>query len=283
VPDERDRPDLAAALALLRAGLTEVVERRFLEPWSHDRCGVAGRIAISRVLGHMCREERTAARALQIAVRWAESEDGNQRTTAMLAFSGELGVVYPAEAASRLWQLMMRTGELCVGGFSALARLFAILTDRSGAADVVLTMLDAQRERHSPAGARLRMHRITVEAILAVLWAQSYRTARPAVAELLHIQPERVRVVARLWAAVLRSPRAGEDGLAALWRTLCALEQISGDAVQVAELGRALSALLSDDEHRRLESGLTRLVASLRHDNGSAAALIAVFAVAGAG
>jgi hypothetical protein len=282
VAGDRERPDLAAALAMLAAGPAEAVESRFLEPWSRGTLGTAGKATASYVLWWMCDEESTATRAMRIAVRWAESDDADQRVTAMMAFSGELGVAFPAEAAGRLWHLMTRTGELCVGGFSALARLFAVLVDQAGAAGAVLATLDAQRERYCLDGGPRWMCRITVEAILAVLMAQSHRTARPAVAEFLHLQPDRAPVVARLWAAVLRSPRTGEDGLAALWSTVCALERISGDIVQVEQLSRALSAPLSDDEHRRLHGDLTTLVSQLRPEDGQVqAALLAAFVLAG--
>jgi hypothetical protein len=265
---ETERLEIASALALLACSNVDEVESSFLDPWSLGRLGWPGKVSATYVLWCMCREETTAPLALLTAIRWANSADANQRTTAMMAFSGELGVSYPTDAARRLWQLMTQTEDLRMASFSALGHLFAVLVDQSREANAVLTMLDAQHTRFCLAKSRRRMRRITIEAILATLTVQSHRTARPAVAELLYSEPECLEIVARLWASLIRSQTAGRDGVAALWSAVYAFQCISREpASEAGALGRALSRVLSDDERSRLKTDLARLDKDLR--NGS--------------
>lgn len=266
---EAERMDVASALALLARGDYDEVDALFLDPWSRGGVGWPGTVTAAYVLWCLSREKTTAPLGLQTALRWADSADTNQRATAMMAFSGELGVAYPTEAARRLWQLATRSGDLCVRGIAALGRLFAVLVDQAGDAGVVLAALEAELARCDPAEGSERTHRIAVEAVLAVLMAQSHRTARPAVAHLLDSEPSWTDVVARLWACVLRSRSAGADGLLALWGTVRALRRINGNLLLVRELGRALSGALCDAERARLRAELAGLASEERHAGGT--------------
>jgi hypothetical protein len=185
----------------------------------------------------------------------------------MIAFSGELGVCYPTEAVRRLWQMITQTDDLCDAGCAALARLFAVLVDQTDQAELLIAMLDRQRgQSHLTNEVRRQRHR-TVAATTAVFTVESQRTGHPAIVDFLRARPDRIGVVARLWAAVLRSQRARREGLIVLWRGLHALHDLgdrpAGDA---RSLGRAISDALLGYERPLLRSDLARLGMELRRD-----------------
>jgi hypothetical protein len=273
---EDDRVEVASGLAWLAYTSFDEVRVSFLEPWSLSHFGWSGQVTAAYVLWCMCREASTATLALETAVQWSRSDDVDQRSTAMIAFSGELGVCYPTEAVRRLWQLTTQTDELCDAGYAALARLFAVLADQTEEAELLLEMIDRQWGQSCQTNEERRVRRQTVAATMAVLTVQSHRAGWPAIVEFLRARPDRSGVVARLWAAVLRSQRARREGLIALWRGLHALHDV-GDrpAGDVRLLGRAISDALLGYERPLLRTDLARLDLELGRDRSeqSAAAL----------
>jgi hypothetical protein len=265
VMDGRERLRVASGLAWLSCTRFDDVEASFLEPWSRGRLGWSGRVGATYVLWCMCREETTAPMALRTAIRWTGSGNVHQRATAVMAFSGELGVSYPTDAARRLWQLMTQSDDLCESGRTALGRLFATLVDQTDEAGAVLAMLDAQRARFCVPEGKHRMRELTIEAILATLRAPSNRTGRPAVAELLRAEPSRREVVARLWSSAMCHEPTRRESLIALWQSLHAFQGMSDEAVsQAYGLGAALAGALCDEQRVRLGAGLAELDTELR-------------------
>jgi hypothetical protein len=263
--DGRERLRVASGLAWLSCTRFDDVDASFLEPWSRGRLGWSGRVGATYVLWCMCREETTAPMALRTAIRWTGSGNVNQRATAVMAFSGELGVSYPTEAARRLWQLMTQSDDLCETSRTALGRLFATLVDQTDEAGAVLTMLDARRARFCVPEGKHRMRELTIEAILAMLRASSNRTGRPAVAELLRVEPCRREVVARLWSSAIRHEPARREALIALWQCLHAFRGMSAEAAPEAyALGAALAGALGDEARVRLAAELAELDTELR-------------------
>lgn len=258
------RLEIASGLALLAASNYDDVAATFLAPWSLGRLGEPGQVSAAYVLWCMCRDETTAPLALRTGIRWSMSADPKQRATAVLAFGGELGVCYPTDAARRLWWLMVRDDDARPATSAAWGRLFAVLVDRTHQAGMILTMLDTHRY-WSEAVAGSGMTQLTVDAVQSILTARSYRTGRPAVAELLRTEPEWLATVARLLTGVLRSGGARPAGVAALWEVLHAFAHTSTEPVPEAHaLGCALATALNRAERARLQLDLIRLDRRLR-------------------
>lgn len=265
--------EITSGLALLAASNFDDVESAFLAPWSLGRLGQPGQVAATYVLWYMCRDETTAPLALRTAIRWSGSADMNQRATAVLAFSGELGVCYPTDAARRLWRLMIQADDVRPASGAPLGRLFAALVDRTNQAGMILTMLDAPRYRPDAVAGGPGMTGVTAEAVRSILTARSYRTGRPAVAELLKTEPEWLEVVTRLLAGVLRSRTARQDGVTALRDVLHAFPHTSIEPVTEGRaFGRALANVLTSTERTRLRLDLARLDWQLRRGRAGASA-----------
>lgn len=247
VVSEHERLDVAAALAALAVSHPDQVRHSYLDRWSRGRLGSPGRVMAAYVLWAMCREEATAGEALRVATDWADAADPDQRTTAILALSGELGERFPAEAADRLWRLVTTDPDRRAAASAALGRLFASLVDRRGRASDLLDLLDAG-SRWTPAT------RVPAgEAVSVLLTARSPATGRPAVAELLRAEPGCAPLVARLWQRVTGVPGVGREPVRALWSVLAALRPDRGTA---AALGRAFAAALTGAERARLRADL---------------------------
>lgn len=266
---EEDRVEVASGLAWLAYTDFDDVRESFLEPWSLRRFGWSGQATAAYVLWCMCREESTARRALETAVQWSRSDDVNQRATAMIAFSGELGVCYPTEAVRRLWQMTTQTEDLCSGGCAALARLFAVLADQTGQAELLLGMVDRQWAQPCQTNEEHRLRRRTVAATLAILTVRSHRSGSPAIIEFFRTRPDQRRLVVRLWAAVLRSQRGRWEGLVALWRALQGLHYIDNGSLGGARsLGWAFAEVLLSYERPLLRTDLVRLDLELCRERG---------------
>jgi hypothetical protein len=262
---EDHRVEVASGLAWLACVDLDEVRTSFLEPWSLGRLGWSGQVTAAHVLWCMCREEATASPALRTAVEWARSGDADQRSTAMIAFGGELGVCFPSEAARLHWQLATEAGGGQDAGCAALGRLFGVLVDQTDRADVLLTMLDRRRERFSRPGGDHRIRIVTATAVLAVLTVQSHRTGRPSIVEFLRGRPDQVELVARLWVGVLRTTATRREGLVALWHGTNAFPGGGGAAEPVGrELGETLAEVLHRYERPLLHSDLMRIDCELR-------------------
>jgi hypothetical protein len=259
--------EVASGLAWLACASLDEVQTSFLQPWAHGQLGWHGQVTATYVLWYMCRDGTTAPLALDTTIRWANATDIDVRSTAVLALTGELGVSYPHETVRRLWQLIAQSHDLRDTACTALGRLFAVLVDQTQDAGIVLAMLDERRERFSGRHPKPDMRRVTMVAVLATVTVRSYRTGRPAIVEYIHFQPDRLDVVAHLWADLIRHRPLRRRGLIALWQALHALRDISVDPCADARaLGLALLGALPANEHASFVDGFARLDRQLRRD-----------------
>ncbi|MEV6527276.1 hypothetical protein AB0M43_35635 [Longispora sp. NPDC051575] len=252
---------MAWGLSMLATVDFAEVEGAFLEPWSDGYKGWPGQCDAAFVLWGMCFDDTTAPIALRTAKRWATQGSPAQRWTASVAFSGLLGVCYPIEAVHRLWQLVVQSGDGSERACLAMAVLFGELTDGTDDANKIVGMLDRARNRRGDQ----RRSTLTMLTILAVLSVRSSATGRPSSFIFLHRYPERVDVLARLWAAILQHRGYRRRALTALWQGLDSLKEISDEpARDIRALGEALARALPVEEHEPLRNDLTVIERSLR-------------------
>jgi hypothetical protein len=211
--------------ALVASGLAQLarvdfVEVRdlYLEPWSKGAHGALGQITATYVLWKMCYDETTLPLALPTANRWASHGNPGQRWTAAVALCGELGILYPAEAVRRLWELVKQSAAVGGDACLAFAGLFASLVDagKNASAGQVLSTMDWQRRvllrRSRPdQNDRTHLRDRTISAIIEVLGIREVKRTRPAILRLLRAQPEQAFNIGELWAYALRHRVARPD------------------------------------------------------------------------
>lgn len=229
---------LAAGLALLAEVSLDEVEDSYLDPWADGQLGPRGRKVAANVLWMMCFGVSLAPEALRIADRWAGSGSEDQRYTAAIALSGELGVRFPVEAARRLWQTVVAGADDESVATEAFVRLFVTLVD-TGGAEVVLSELD----RALAAANDMWSRTLAFKATLSVLSVPGRRYSSAALA-LLREQPAHTALVGRLWAAVTRSRAYRESALAALGKAFAALSANPASTREVTALGHAIAEAL---------------------------------------
>lgn len=273
-----DGTAVASGLALLACRNVDEVQRMFLQPWSAGEIRWPGQVTATYVLWCMCQREGLQAVALQTAVRWAQDKDLARKWTAALAFGGELGVYYPSDAVNQLWQLASQKIDLWLIGCTAMASLFATLRDEENSdPGIVLSLLSRKmtdfgtgtgpKRGRGPMPARQLqfLRNLTMSMSLAVLAATSFRTGRPAVAELFAANPERMPVIAQIWAGVLIFRPLRWEAFYALRQALHALRDISDDPTATArEFGIALAAALPERERHTFKDAFVQVDEQVR-------------------
>lgn len=265
---------VARGLAHLACTDFDEVVGSYLDPWSWGRVGWSGQVTATYVLWHMCHLRGLSPAALHTAVRWANGQDVDRRTTALLAFAGNLGVCYPTDAANRLWQLTTQSDDLRGAGCIALGCLFATLVDEApDDAKVVLNLLDRKMESlgdgagrgRTRAGDLARLRGVTMTAALAVVSTNSVRTQRSALFEHIDAHPDRLGLVARVCAGLFRYRPLRRQALIGFRRGLHALRDLSDDPpAEARALGAALAAATPPHERETLRAEFARLDEELR-------------------
>ncbi|MBF9129465.1 hypothetical protein I0C86_10860 [Plantactinospora sp. S1510] len=259
-----DEFQIAYGLSLLAQIDHDEVQDSYLEPWSRGRMAWPGQVTATYVLWLMCADDAMSRVALRTAVRWATNGTPPQRWTAALAFSGEVGMRYPADAVRRLWNLIAQSNESDPAARLALAGLFSSLVDSNGDASLILRVL-ARHLRKYRRGRDPRLLNLTMTSIIAIFTVLDHQDKRPSIFKLLRAQPERLELVVRLWADVLCNRFYRKVALEALHDGLSSLEQISDDPVRYArELGEALADALPPREHETLQRAFRTLQARSR-------------------
>ncbi|MFC0037137.1 ATP-binding protein [Actinomadura rayongensis] len=257
VLDDTVRFNLTVGLAVLAREAYEEVELDYLLPWSKGAYGWQGQQAAIWVLSLMSTDQELSRTALQTARRWIGHGSWPQRWTGAVAFTGQLGVRYPEEAARRLWQLVAQEGPISQGVAQSMGELFATLVVADGRAVKVITLLQRRLDELSPAGRAAGRYRLAMRAVLAVLSTKLRDGGNPAVVVLLLAKPELRAPICRIWAAALRYTPARRGALRSLAQALRGIERLSDDAeANAAALGGQLRLALSPTEQSALRRDL---------------------------
>ncbi len=268
-PDPALQLSIASGLTLLGHIAFDEVVQSYLDPWARGESGETGQTLAVYVLWYMCLEETQAAAALTLARTWAQSLHPTLRGTALIAFSGQLGVTFPTDAVKWLWAVL-RSGALekraeREHGLRAWAQLFLTLVDCQEDAGIVLDALAhrIRKEQRTRSAAYSATGLLVLETTLWVFTATERLSGRPAVARHLADRPEEADVVAELWAAILCYRPLRRNALSALLVTARGLPAVTSDpTAAAARLGHALAAALPQVEHPLLTSELGRLAVS---------------------
>jgi hypothetical protein len=239
------RPSLinsvALGLALLALVAPDEVVESYLLPWTAADASPGEQTMALYVVWQMTTLDQLAPLALQIAIAWGGQGSHIQRTLATLAFSGPLGAKYPIESIRRLGQLARQNDAMAAW---AHAQLFATLTSQGADGLVVLRELTQRMKKKAGPDADL-----VLGMIAALVSIRDPRTGRPAVAQFLIGNPDLAGELAPLWAkALLMRPwRAG--AVAAILRTLGAIEHGRAEPKSLAmALGAAIGRELAEAE-----------------------------------
>jgi len=240
--------DVACGLALLSGIDFDEVEHSYLEPWSKGKIGTNGQTTAVCILWEMCLEENTLPAALKVAKWWANHGDPEQRWAAAVAYSGYLGACDPVQAITQLWQLAINASAGYTEACYAMAALFDTLIDVDDAGKV-LSALQRQlhRERIRPRDhvAVGRARRVLSE--LLVLRDSKHQV--PVTFRFLKKYPDRLDLVAHLWAQGLCYRPHRAVVLHALWQGLNRLAHVSDKPLELASrLGEALLGALPPNE-----------------------------------
>jgi hypothetical protein len=269
---------VAIGLTLLSFTALDEVEDSYLHSWAAGEQAWSGQCTAVYVLWLMSRDDTLAPIALRIATSWVNSGDPVCQWTAAAALSGALGVVYPAEAASRLWHLVRQWKDVPTKAVVAMAGLFATLAREAEGQDAyrVLELLRERLDRAShPTGEDGAAGRPSVSwrddrtnrerarlCIIEVLAARDPKTKQPSITLLLNARPEHLDLVAGLWATVLCHRPCRRRALMALLDAVRAFEHVSDDPEAAARaLGDALTGALPPDEHQPLNRDFTNILA----------------------
>ncbi|MEU7827069.1 hypothetical protein [Catellatospora sp. NPDC049133] len=249
IVERRPNTQVATGLAMLAQSDFEEVDLLYLVPWSKGTIGPNGQATAVYVLWCMCFEENTLPTALKVAKQWANHGDPEQRWSAAMAYSGELGSWDPAQAIRQLWQLIIHSSRGFDQACFAMAALFDTLLEGTDVAGKVLSTLETQLHR-VPARREDRVVVHRARRVLAEILSMRENQHRVPVTFLyLKRYPGRVEAVAQLWAEGIRYRPYRKTTLEALWEGLNRLEHISEDPIEFAsELGEALVAAMPADE-----------------------------------
>ncbi|MFD4642713.1 hypothetical protein ACFWN2_35760 [Lentzea sp. NPDC058436] len=227
--------EVARGLALLATTDAAEVEESYLEPWSRDELSEEGRDTAAIVLWLMCFDEDTAPVALRIVRGWTIFSSRSQRLTAAIALSGELAAKFPIEAVRRVWKLLERSPDSESEAYvRAFAVLFATLVHEPGHGAVALGLLVRVLDDFEVRPPQLRSRELVTKVILAVLAVRGGPRYRLAIQDFIHNRPDRLDLVARLWAAVLVSRPHRREAVHALLRAVDLLSPEEAKALGVA-------------------------------------------------
>jgi hypothetical protein len=236
--------DVALGLALLAETDAGEVEQSYLEPWSRGELDDEGRDTAAIVLWLMCFDEATVPVALRVVRGWALFGTREQRLTAALALSGELAARFPTEAVRRVWKLLERSTEADDEAYvRAFAVLFATLVHETDNGATALGLLARVLDDFEVRPPRMRRRELVLRSVLAVLTVHGGPEHQMVICHFIRKRPDRLGLVARLWAAVLRNRIHRRAAVLALLRCtdLLTPEETRG-------LGEALADAMPPDE-----------------------------------
>lgn len=246
----------ATGLAMLAQRAPDEVIDLYLDPWTAEDGSWNDQLMAILVIDQMSAFGDMATLALQIVVHWATHGSRSQRRVATYAFSGRLGARFPIDATRRLTHLADQ-GEPLAGHGHAV--LFMTLAGQGVDGALVLRELQRRinRQRDRPAADRV------LDNVVFLLAIRNPHTGRPAIAEFLMENSDRVRAAAPLWARAFIMRPWRERAGAALLATLAAIErsQRSEDGQRnpkplVRRIGSAIGTALPPRERAGLRPDL---------------------------
>lgn len=210
--DAGDLSIVTGLAALSEVDINEVLE--IIDPWSRRERGLVGQFAAMSVLGAMAYQDELAPTALRIATVWICRGDPAQRHTAAAAFSVELGIRYPHDAATRLWQLSVQPHTSAGDVDHALPTLFVSLVTVDSNPSVVLSMLATKmRKLHRP-GADIESRARVNALALRVMSVRDRFAGRRSLGRYLALDGARADTVAEVWTRILENRPTRRDSLA---------------------------------------------------------------------
>ncbi|MEU7741149.1 hypothetical protein [Nonomuraea sp. NPDC049158] len=276
--DPSAQAEIARGVAILASVADySYVESTFLTPWARGRGVMRSQATAAMAVSWLCLDETTRPEVLRTVSLWTRASAARPKFTATLAWSGELGIRFPLEAARLLW-LQIRDSEKPVRHAEiALARLFAALTEATGNALPMLDWLARQISNDRRIG---RAVDPLIRAILSVLSARADGVGIPTVTAHLRSRPESAAPLAKLWSAVLVKRPHRRAALAALYDAVCALdERDDDDRDRVRALFAALVAALPEKERPLLAHDLRRYAISRNTDENRLEILLSLLRI----
>nr|WP_062337304.1 hypothetical protein [Herbidospora sakaeratensis] len=229
----------------------------YLTPWSQGAFGRDGQEAAIWVLSHMCEDPVLALRALETATRWVSYGTTRQRWTGALAFTGQLGILFPEAAVERMWQLVRQDNGISAEVAVGMADLFATLTTHGEGAGKMLRYLKTRLDDYQRVGRDRPFYALTMKALVSTLSVRDARSGEPAIALYLIDRPDRRNLVAQIWAAVIGYRPVRPEALQSLMIALKALRRLSRNAEDEAmALGMAFANVLGPAAFHSLRAGL---------------------------
>jgi hypothetical protein len=240
---------LSLGVAMLSQAAPATVDDELLKPWAAgDR---SRRAAACYTIWWLALRDESAPRALAIVVRWAVDGHEGRRRAAILAFSGPLGVRFPADAFRWLWHAT--SGPLRGDAIVAIADL-AYATADSDSADLSIFQLLQHKLRGATDD---KAPRSTVDTVTTVveLIVGGARDGAPAIARVLVRAPSSASIIVALWAENLVDRRRRGAALKALAATLHHLRRL-GEWAAIERLGHSMRVALPSHEAQLFQRDL---------------------------
>ncbi|RBQ16211.1 hypothetical protein DP939_31870 [Spongiactinospora rosea] len=276
--DPSVQAEIARGVAVLAsvAGYSHV-EGTFLTPWARGRGVMRSQATAAMAISWLCLDETTRPEVLRTVTSWTLASAARPKFTAALAWSGELGIRFPSEAARMLW-LQVRDSEKPVRHAEiALARLFATLTEAAGNALPLLDLFARKIGNDRRVGRAIDP---LIRAILSVLSAHADGTGIPTVTVHLRNCPESATLLAELWSAVLVKRPHRKEALAALYDAVCAFDgRDTGDRDLVRALLAGLVEALPAKERPLLAHDLRRYAIARNTDQNRLELLLSLLRI----
>ena len=238
------------------------IRNRFIDRWAAS--SDSGQVTMASLsMWAICDDETYSSAALDIVVRWALYGSRSEKVTALGAFSGLLGLVFPEEAIRWLWYFAADDPSETYAGEAtgALVALIAMATLEETGGGAVLALvsgaLDRSRQRLTTNSNRARAEFRHASVARAIVSATLVRPFRPLPVACLHSSTDSVRPLAEMFAEGFRSLRHRTDVVLALARTLSAIAIYDEKSLSVAKLGEEITSRLTQRELRALERDLT--------------------------
>ncbi|WP_344667640.1 hypothetical protein [Catenulispora yoronensis] len=248
---------IATGLAQLARTTFDEVMHSYLVPWASGRGRRACQTFAVQVLWCMCLDEDLAGAAVSVARDWIANGSVVQRSTAVVAFGGMLGVRFPHDAVKRLWHQVEFGGSVSAAAQEHLGYLFAALIECDEDATVVTELLRHRMRLQRRTAVTSKIKELTFQTVIGLLELLDWESEKPVCAIALAQQPAVTSELAELCARVLVFRPHRTEAKAALMKIVKALpETCSEPRLTAQRFGRALGLALPAQERQLLFDAL---------------------------